>query len=128
LMLAHTHPLLAIFFLGIAMQQAGWSGHDYTHARSSVYCDTLLPFVSGWINGFDRWWWSNKHNTHHVLTNHIGLDPDIDNRPFLFLWAPKKAADHIWRHYQHVYFLALYAFLYVSWRIQSMQYAIAEKR
>jgi len=36
-----------------------------------------LSYVTGWINGFDREWWSDKHNTHHVLTNHAEHDPDI---------------------------------------------------
>ena len=91
---SYSHPILAIFLLGVAQQQAGWLGHDLTHARNSTYCETLNPLISGWINGFDRWWWSRKHNTHHVVTNQVGLDPDIDNRPFLFLWAPPKEMDH----------------------------------
>jgi len=74
-----THPILASFLIGLGMQQAGWLGHDMTHARNSNYNDFMLRFVSGWINGFNRDWWSDKHNTHHVLTNHIEFDPDIHN-------------------------------------------------
>lgn len=83
--------------------------------------------MSGWINGFNRDWWSEKHNTHHVLTNHVTLDPDIHNQPFLFLWAPPKAVDHHLRKYQHYYFLPLYCFLYVSWRIQSLKHTWAKR-
>eukprot|EP00052_Salpingoeca_macrocollata_P032966 m.6931 g.6931 ORF g.6931 m.6931 type:complete len:377 (+) comp4495_c0_seq1:53-1183(+) len=126
-MYATTYPLLSIVVLGVAMQQAGWLGHDMTHARNSTYNDTLLRYVSGWINGFNRDWWSDKHNTHHVLTNHIGIDPDIHNQPFLFLWAPPKSVDHHLRKYQHLYFLPLYALLYVSWRSQSLQWAWARR-
>ncbi len=125
--LSTTYPLLAVVLIGVAMQQAGWLGHDMTHARNSTYNDTMLQFVSGWINGFDRNWWSHKHNTHHVLTNHVTLDPDIHNQPFLFLWAPSKFIDTHLRKYQHYYFLPLYSLLYVSWRSQSFQFALANK-
>lgn len=88
---------------------------------------TAFRFISGWINGFDRSWWSDKHNTHHVLTNHVTLDPDIHNQPFLFLWAPPKSLDHHLRKYQHLYFLPLYSSLYASWRIQSFLFAWAKR-
>jgi fatty acid desaturase len=91
------------------------------------YSSKTSRYVSGWINGFDRNWWSEKHNHHHVLTNHVTLDPDIHNQPFLFLWAPPKAVDHHLRRYQHYYFLPLYCFLYVSWRTQSFQFAWAHR-
>lgn len=81
--------------------------------------------MSGFLNGFSRDWWSRKHNAHHVLTNHIGADPDIDMMPFIFLWAPPKSLDHHLRKYQHLYFVVLYPVLYISWRIQSLQFAWA---
>lgn len=124
--ISYSSPWWAIAIIGVAMQQAGWLGHDMTHAKHSTYCDTMLRFVSGWINGFNRNWWSDKHNTHHVLTNHIQDDPDIHNEPILFLWPPAKEADSHYRRYQHYYFLPLYFFLYVTWRIQSIQYAIKQ--
>jgi fatty acid desaturase len=78
---ATTYPVLATISIAVAMQQAGWLGHDMTHAKDSYYCDTMLGFTSGFINGFNREWWSAKHNTHHVMTNHVGVDPDIDLMP-----------------------------------------------
>ena len=123
-MLAWDYPLLASILLGLSMQQAGWLGHDMKHARNSVYCERVGPVFSGWFSGIDAGWWSNKHNTHHVLTNHVGLDPDIDNRPFIFLWVPPISLDACWRQFQHLYVLALYSLLYVSWRIQSLQAAV----
>ena len=41
-LLAYSHPLVATVVLAVAMQQAGWLGHDMTHARNSTYNDTLL--------------------------------------------------------------------------------------
>lgn len=119
--LAWQYPLLSALLLGLSMQQAGWLGHDMTHSRNDSYCDLVGPWMSAILAGLDNLWWSEKHNTHHVLTNHVGADPDIENRPFLFLWAPPKALDNVIRPFQHVYCVFLYCFLYVSWRIQSLQ-------
>eukprot|EP00036_Acanthoecidae_sp_10tr_P007913 CAMPEP_0182926686 /NCGR_PEP_ID=MMETSP0105_2-20130417/12210_1 /TAXON_ID=81532 ORGANISM="Acanthoeca-like sp., Strain 10tr" /NCGR_SAMPLE_ID=MMETSP0105_2 /ASSEMBLY_ACC=CAM_ASM_000205 /LENGTH=392 /DNA_ID=CAMNT_0025064587 /DNA_START=16 /DNA_END=1194 /DNA_ORIENTATION=- len=121
---SYTYPLWSMLAISVAMCQAGWLGHDMTHARNSKYCDTMLGFVTGWVNGFDRTWWSRKHNTHHVLTNHIGVDPDIDMMPAIFLWAPSKELDHHFRKWQHFYALPLYSLLYVTWRFNSLEYAI----
>lgn len=125
--LSYTHPWTAIFLIGVAQQQAGWLGHDMTHARNSDYCDTALGAVSGFINGFNRDWWSAKHNTHHVLTNHIGEDPDIDLMPALYLMPPNSAADNHLRKYQHLYAWPLYSLLFISWRQQSLWRAVIDK-
>lgn len=124
---AWTYPMLSILAIGVGMQQAGWLGHDMTHARDSVYCDWALAPVSGFINGFNRNWWSTKHNTHHVLTNHVGLDPDIDLMPFLFLSAPTPSAEMHLRKYQHIYAWPLYSLLYVAWRYSSLQRAVDDR-
>eukprot|EP00056_Hartaetosiga_gracilis_P016230 m.4372 g.4372 ORF g.4372 m.4372 type:complete len:391 (+) comp3872_c0_seq1:27-1199(+) len=122
--LAYTHPLAAIFFLAIGMQQAGWLGHDFVHGRNCNLHNNLLMFVAGWFIGFDRNWWSEKHNTHHVLTNHVAHDADIHNQPLLFLWSPVRALDHQFRKYQHFYFPLLYSMLYISWRMESIKWAL----
>lgn len=41
---------------------------------------TLCRATGGWIIGFDNHWWSEKHNTHHALTNHMQHDSDIHNQ------------------------------------------------
>lgn len=84
--------------------------------------------MSGWVNGFNRDWWSDKHNTHHVLTNHIEFDPDIHNEPLIFNFAPLKALDAAYRKFQVYYFVPLYFLLYVAWRSHSLQWAIREKQ
>eukprot|EP01108_Squamamoeba_japonica_P000835 TRINITY_DN12_c0_g1_i2.p1 TRINITY_DN12_c0_g1~~TRINITY_DN12_c0_g1_i2.p1 ORF type:complete len:395 (+),score=197.37 TRINITY_DN12_c0_g1_i2:71-1255(+) len=121
--LAWRAPLLAMFLLGFGMQQAGWAGHDYSHARGNT-CWWLSRTLSGLINGFSPTWWSDKHNTHHVHPNQRGIDTDIDNDPVLHLFVPATEADDVWfRRYQHLYYHFAYAFLYVSWRLQSAQCA-----
>jgi fatty acid desaturase len=61
------------------------------------------------------------------MTNHVGVDPDIDLMPFLFIMPPNSAADTHMRKYQHFYALPLYSLLYVSWRQQSFQRAVLDK-
>lgn len=39
--LAYSHPITATILIGVAMQQAGWLGHDMTHSRDSTYNDAL---------------------------------------------------------------------------------------
>lgn len=83
----------------------------------------LGRLVGGLFNAFSSEWWSNKHNTHHVHTNQVGVDLDIANDPILHLYIPPPDKEFPLRPYQHLYYHIVYAFLYVSWRAQSFQYA-----
>lgn len=114
--------LLAILAIGLAMQQAGWIGHDYAHGRGS-WMEWMCRVMTGSVNGFSRSWWSHKHNTHHVYTNNVGIDADIANDPVFHLFFPSKDNDVWFRHYQHIYFVPVYSLLYLSWRWQSLQHA-----
>jgi fatty acid desaturase len=120
------HPVWATILLGFCMQQAGWISHDHTHGRGAG-CEWVGYCMSGPINAFSRSWWSNKHNTHHVFTNYIGVDADIENDPVFHLFFPKHEDDTIFRKMQHWYFVPVASVLYFSWRMQSLQYAWAKK-
>lgn len=117
-----TSHLAAVFFIGLAMQQAGWIGHDFVHGRGK-FAYVAGRLTGGCINAFSARWWSNKHNTHHTYPNTVGLDLDIANDPVFHLWIPESNKDHWLRKYQHVYFLPVCAFLYASWRQQSLLWA-----
>jgi len=124
--ISHQLPWLAILMIGVSMQQAGWLGHDYVHGRGKI--STILgDGIGGLFNGFSSRWWSNKHNKHHVHTNQFGVDDDIQNDPILHLWVPEPDKDHPLRAYQHLYYHIVYAFIFVSWRIQSFQWSWAHK-
>jgi fatty acid desaturase len=123
-LLAYDYPLLASLLIGVAMQQAGWIGHDYVHGRGKVSY-VLGRVIGACWNGFSSEWWSEKHNKHHVHTNQVGIDDDIANDPILHLYIPSEDKEFWLRPYQHIYYHVVYAFLYVSWRIQSVQYAWA---
>lgn len=125
-LLATTYPILAALSLGIAMQQAGWMGHDYGHGRGKVSY-WLNRCLGGFVNGFSSEWWSHKHNTHHAFPNRLGVDSDIHNEPVLHLFFPSKDKDHWYRHYQHYYYMFAYSFLYFSWRLQSILFVMGSK-
>lgn len=125
--LAWSHPWIATLCLGVAMQQAGWMGHDYGHGRGEVSRMVNL-FLGGFVNGFSSEWWSHKHNTHHAFPNRLGVDSDIHNEPILHLFFPAKDKDTWFRKYQHYYYMIVYAFLYFSWRLQSILFVIGSKK
>ncbi|CAF2778583.1 unnamed protein product [Rotaria sp. Silwood2] len=116
------YNILAILIIGFGMQQAGWIGHDYAHGRGT-WMRWLCRTLSGSINAFSPTWWSHKHNTHHIYTNHIGIDTDVANDPIFHLFFPSNNKDVWFRAYQHWYFIPVYSLLYLSWRWQSFQHS-----
>jgi len=125
-MLSWSHPLAATVLLGVGMQQAGWIGHDYMHGRGKI--SKVLGIVFGaCYNGFSPSWWNHKHNTHHAFPNRREFDADIHNEPILHLWFPDASRDVWFRKYQHFYYMFVYAWLYVSWRMQSIQFVLGSK-
>jgi len=123
---SYTYPITAMFVLGVGMQQSGWLGHDSVHARNNGYCAFLADWLPGLANGFDKQWWSRKHNTHHAMTNHVGVDPDIDLMPTLFVLPPNSQMDHLYRKYQHIYAVFLYTFMFYLWRFNSIKLLISK--
>jgi len=117
--ISSTHPIIASILIGFAMQQAGWIGHDYVHGRGKMSY-ILGRMIGSLFNAFSSEWWSAKHNKHHVHTNQLGIDDDIQNDPILHLWIPSPDKEFTFRPYQHLYYHFVYAFLYVSWRLQSL--------
>jgi len=115
----------AVTVLGIANTIAGWLSHDYTHGRGK-FCEIMRPFGS-FCGGMSPTWWSDKHNTHHALTNEVGIDEDIATDPALYLWAPDPKNDSPARKWQGVFWPIPMSFLFVLWRFDSLQVAIKRK-
>jgi delta8-fatty-acid desaturase len=74
--------------------------------------------------GFSCDWWTEKHNTHHALTNLRGADPDIDTLPLLaFSERDLPAAGPLVRglvRLQPFTLLPLLAFARLNWLLQSL--------
>ena len=122
-LIAGSHPIIASLLIGLAMQQAGWIGHDLGHGRGKL--SFYVSLANGClINGFSSNWWSHKHNMHHAFPNRLEYDEDIDLSPVVYLWFPKADADSWHRKYQHIYYPFAYSLNYVSWRIKSLRFVI----
>jgi len=119
--LAPTYPVLAAFLIGVAMQQSGWSGHDYIHGRGK-WC-SIMNWWGGGINGHSAEWWRVKHSLHHSFTNEVGKDGDVMMEPVLFLEDPSKSGrpDAAARKFQHLYvYTLLYPVTFAFWRFESL--------
>lgn len=62
---------------------------------------------------------------HHAFPNRHEYDVDIENEPVIHLWFPSADSDVWYRKYQHFYYPFAYCFLFVSWRLQSLQFIIS---
>jgi len=71
---------MAAFF-----QQSAFFGHDLGHTAVSQQrnIDLGIGLVFGnLLSGVSLGWWKATHNTHHVVTNSVNDDPDIQHLPF----------------------------------------------
>lgn len=80
-----THILGAVFF-GLFLQQMSFLGHDAGH--NSITRDSRIDAFIGLLvgnlcTGVGIGWWKNSHNNHHIATNSIEGDGDIQHMPFL---------------------------------------------
>eukprot|EP01063_Lacrimia_lanifica_P026922 TRINITY_DN3707_c0_g1_i1.p1 TRINITY_DN3707_c0_g1~~TRINITY_DN3707_c0_g1_i1.p1 ORF type:complete len:469 (+),score=205.49 TRINITY_DN3707_c0_g1_i1:47-1453(+) len=79
--------------LGMFWQQCAFIGHDVGH--NSIFHDRLVGDYIGSLFvvmtfGVSGQWWKQNHNCHHVVTNSINGDPDIQYLP-LFMVDSKMA-------------------------------------
>jgi fatty acid desaturase len=123
----HGWTWTAITLIAFSMQQTGWVGHDLIHGRGTLKRE-MGYLLTGPINAFSRHWWSHKHNTHHVFTNYLGVDADVENDPVFHLFFPDEKDDVLYRKMQHWYFVPVASLLYFSWRSQSLQVAVASRQ
>ena len=116
---------LAFMPLGCSHCYVGWLAHDYVHGRGR-FCAALRN-IGGWGAGFSASMWSDKHNTHHAMTNFVGVDEDLSGGPLLWLWSPDPSRDRSWRRFQHIYAGVLFSLLHVIWRIDSVKVTLRRR-
>uniref|UniRef100_A0AAF5DQH5 FA_desaturase domain-containing protein n=1 Tax=Strongyloides stercoralis TaxID=6248 RepID=A0AAF5DQH5_STRER len=126
--------ILSALCMGLAWQQLGWMIHDYTHNqhfKNHWYNDISSYIVGNFLQGFSSGGWKEQHNVHHVATNVVGRDGDLDLLPF---WATVASDLKIidlthWTAlllpYQHIYWAIGLPFLRLSWLVQSFQFVIS---
>lgn len=72
------------FVTGIFWQQVNFLGHDAGHGsvmKSKYWCDWYGLLVGNFLSGLSIAWWKHSHYTHHVVTNVLSYDPDIQHLP-----------------------------------------------
>lgn len=104
--LQFTESKLAIFAGALAMgmfwQQLAFIGHDLGHhvvTHNAKLDDLISIFFGNLIQGISLEWWKHNHNTHHVVTNSIEYDPDIQHLPFFAV--SKEFFKSQWSKYYH---------------------------
>lgn len=132
--LLHTGmPLLGAFLIGFSFYLSGWTSHDYLHhsvfkgtTKQLVHWNNAVGYLLGPLwQGYAVEWWRARHNTHHLVTNEDGNDPDIQTAP-VFIYVrnnPKiaKALNAVQR-WQQYYYVPTMAILDFYWRFESVQY------
>ena len=125
-------PALGTLLISFSLYLCGWTAHDYLHhgvLKSSqtqlVTVNNVIGFLLGMWQGFTPAWWRARHNTHHLVTNERGNDPDIKTAPALTFVrnspAMAKTLNFVQR-WQQYYYVPLMALLDVYWRLESLQY------
>lgn len=75
---------LSAFMLGFFWQQSNFLGHDIGHS-SVFYNKKYHPWIGNLVGnlftGLGNSWWKHSHETHHVVTNVVTHDPDIQQLP-----------------------------------------------
>jgi len=122
-----SNPWLSVSLIAWSMYYAGWVGHDYSHhqwaptstSAAARVCDLMAGIHGGLIRGNGALWWKRRHNTHHVVTNEVGNDPDIKTNPLLIFsehfeikWFNKA---------QHIYFIPFLSLLDFYWHVEAWE-------
>ena len=76
---------LSALAIGMFWQQLAFLGHDAGH--NQLTGSTRTDYAYAWLItaffGVSGSWWKRSHNVHHVHTNSIECDPDIQHLPML---------------------------------------------
>ncbi|MES1917134.1 MAG: hypothetical protein MHM6MM_008894, partial [Cercozoa sp. M6MM] len=84
LLLSRGHWVIAAVVLGVFWQQLAFFGHDFGH-NQLTHCriqDSYYGCLVTAFFGVCGQWWRHNHNAHHVVTNSVDFDPDIQHLPF----------------------------------------------
>lgn len=126
---------------GLFLQQIAFMGHDAGHNSVTGHENSdfwLGVIVGNALSGVSVGWWKSTHNTHHIATNSVEDDPDIQHLP-IFCFDEKlinewstyhekyMSMDSIMKamvRYQHLYFYPVLGFARFNLYIQSIIHLI----
>ncbi|KAK0464888.1 delta 8-sphingoloid desaturase protein [Desarmillaria tabescens] len=81
----HNWLMTSAFFLGLMWHQLMFFAHDLGHMGLTgdwTFDRLVSTIIADWIGGLSIGWWVDNHNIHHIVTNHVNHDPDIQHLPF----------------------------------------------
>lgn len=100
-----SHMISAAAF-GIFLQQLAFIGHDAAHTavthnlwKDSVFGALFLQNLGGLSIG----WWKKSHNTHHIISNNMRHDPDIQHLPAMAV--SDRFFTSMWSTFHQKYFV-----------------------
>jgi fatty acid desaturase len=130
--------ILGSVLLGAFLQNVAFMGHDTGHNaitgdKTKDFCIGLV--IGNALTGVSMSWWKSTHNAHHIATNALQDDPDIQHTPIFCFDA--KLANKLWStyhsrfqgldsfgrvlvQYQHLYFYPVLAVARINLYIQSL--------
>lgn len=128
-------PALGSLLISFSLYLCGWTAHDYLHhgvikgsSKRMVHWNNAVGYALGMWQGYSVGWWRARHNTHHLVTNEDGNDPDIKTAPLLVYVRnnPAIAATlNAVQRWQQYYYVPLMSILDAYWRFESLQYLAA---
>lgn len=132
---AAASPCLGSLLVAFSFYMSGWTSHDYLHhgvlkgsQRNLVARNNAIGYAFGAWQGYAVEWWRARHNTHHLVTNEHGNDPDIKTAPVLVYVRnnPKIAAAlNAVQRWQQYYYVPAMCMMDIYWRVESIQYLLA---
>jgi delta8-fatty-acid desaturase len=135
---AWTRVLVAGAALGGFFQQMAFIGHDTGHNGITHHprLDTAIGLLVGnALTGISSGWWRASHHTHHLVTNSVEADPDIQHLPIFAVdkallsdffstyhekWFKLDAVARVLLRYQHFLFYPVMALARFNLYIQSL--------
>ncbi len=127
---------LAAVTLGFTVTQVGLLGHDAGHMaifRRAWPNWVVGRFCLSFLLGVSFWFWRDRHNRHHVLTNDEEEDPDLELGGLFTLKEEDAVEQRGWRRwltrYQAYLFVPIVALtLDLAFRSEGWRHAIRELR
>lgn len=131
--------LVSAALLGLFWQQVAFLGHDIGHngvTHDRIKDSQLGLFFGNFCTGIGMGWWKHGHNVHHVVTNSLEHDPDIQHLPifaihekyltsYIYSTYHKSVLvlnklTHVLVKYQHFLYYPVMAFARINLYVQSI--------
>jgi fatty acid desaturase len=137
--------LLGGALLGVFLQQLAFIGHDCGHnaVMRKMIPEKILGLVCGGaFTGISSAWWKSNHNTHHIATNMVSHDPDIQHLPLFAVTTSLLGATSTYYNKvmtfdwissffvrnQHFWFLPVMAIARINLYVQSLIHILVNMR